>query len=241
MSNAAEPGRARPVTIEVRTMGRTLDDTDVDRWELKAARRALRNLRTIAAGQPLMDLLADQISEGDRYHKALIGASDGTYRESKAEMTVRGITGTELAEWFRSRFTTGTLADKMAMLFAHPEHYVQPPDFANGGNVEPIGGHLARFKADMGPELPEAVAAFLDPSYPVTLASAVLMLADDTPFAYCLHQARDTEYGSEVVVRVLYSSAAPDAMIEGHCEHLAVEFRSWIRDAAETVTAGRTG
>lgn len=239
MSNTTEPRTARHVTIEVRTMGRTLDDTEVDRWELKAARRALRNLRTIAAGQPLMDLLADQIAEGDRYHKALIEASDGSFRESRAEMSVRGITGTELSGWFRRKFTTGTLADKMSMLFAHPEHYVQPPEFETGGNVEPIGGHLARFRADMTPELPEAVAIFLDPAYPVTLAKAALMLADGTPFAYCLHQARDTEDGAEVVLRVLYSSAAPDTMIEGHCEHLAVEFRSWIRDAATEVTEGR--
>lgn len=227
--------QADPVTVEVRTMGREFGEADVDRWELEAARRALRNLRTVAAGQPMMDLLAGQIADGDRYHKALIEASDGTYREAKTELTVRGISGTRLADWFRNRLTTGTLADKMSMLFAHPEHYVQPPDFPQGGNVEPIGGHLARFTANMTPELPPAVSAFLDDSYPITLAKAVLMLADKTPFAYCLHQARDTDYGSEVVVRVLYSSEAPDALIEGHCEHLAVEFRNWIRDAAASL------
>ena len=122
----------------------------------------------------------------------------------------------------------------MSMLFAHPEHYVQPPEFPKGGNVEPIGGHLARFTAEMRPELPPAVAAFIDDSYPITLANAILMLADGTPFAYCVHQARDTSYGSEVVVRVLYSSEAPTSMVEGHCQHLAIEFSNWIRDAART-------
>ncbi|WP_173867890.1 hypothetical protein SALCHL_001843 [Streptomyces albus subsp. chlorinus] len=42
----------------------------------------------------------------------------------------------------------------------------------------------------------------------------------------------DTGTGADVVVRVIYPSAAPDSTIEGHCEHLAIEFRSWIRNAA---------
>lgn len=97
---------------------------------------------------------------------------------------------------------------------------------------ETIGGHLTRFKVSVADELPPPVGAFLDGSFPVTLMNALLSLDDGTPFAYCLHQARDTATGADVVVRVVYPSAAPDSMIEGHCQHLAIEFRSWIRNAA---------
>ncbi|WP_020556857.1 hypothetical protein [Embleya scabrispora] len=117
------------------------------------------------------------------------------------------------------------------LLNAHPEHYVEPPNYT-GGMVETIGGHLTRFKVSIPRELPQPVGAYLDASYPVTLMNALLSLDDGTPFVFCLHQARNTETGADVVVRVIYPSAAPDSMIEGHCEHLAIEFRSWIRNAA---------
>ncbi|MFI0483720.1 hypothetical protein [Actinomadura sp. 9N215] len=219
------------VTVAVRTLGATFDESAVDRWELKAARRALKNLKTVADGQVMMDLLAEQIDAGDRFHRELVEASGGTYRESRTEFTVRGLSGTDLAGWFRSQTATGRFQDKVLLLNAHPEHYVEPPDYT-GGMVETIGGHLTRFKVAVARELPPPVSAYLDPSYPATLMNALLSLDDGTPFAYALHQARDTDTGADVVVRIIYPSAAPDSMIEGHCEHLAVEFRSWIRNAA---------
>ncbi|MYS86689.1 hypothetical protein [Embleya scabrispora] len=231
MSNEVDVQPSGPVTVDVHTMGRTFDESAVDRWELEAARRALRNLKTVAAGQVMMDLLAERIDAGDRFHKGLVEASGGTYRESRTEFTVRGLGGTELADWFRSQAGTGRFRDKTLLLDAHPEHYVEPPIYT-GGMVETIGGHLTRFKVSVADELPPSVGAFLDGSFPVTLMNALLSLDDGTPFAYCLHQARDTAGGADVVVRVVYPSAAPDSMIEGHCQHLAIEFRSWIRNAA---------
>ncbi len=219
------------VTVEVRTMGHTVDESVVDHWELKAARRALRNLKEVAGGQAMMDLLAGQIEDGDRYHREMVAASDGGYRESRAEFAVRGLSGTELAQWFQGQAATGRFQDKALLLNAHPEHYVEPPQYP-GGMVETIGGHLTRFRVAVAKELPAAVAAYLDAAYPVSLMNAELSLDDGTPFAYCLHQARDTDTGADVVVRVIYPAAAPDSMIEGHCEHLAIEFRSWIRNAA---------
>ncbi|MEU7045463.1 hypothetical protein AB0A77_31010 [Streptomyces varsoviensis] len=220
-----------PVTVDVHTMGRTYDETAVDQWELAAARRALKNLKSVAGGQVMMDLLADQIAAGDRFQKELIEASAGTYRESRTEFTVRGLSGTGLAAWFQAQAATGRFQDKALLLNAHPEHYVEPPTYT-GGMVETIGGHLTRFKVSVARELPPLVAEYLDASYPVTLMNALLSLDDGTPFAYCLHQARDTATGADVVVRVIYPSAAPDSMIEGHCQHLSIEFRSWIRNAA---------
>lgn len=219
------------VTVDVHTMGRTFDESAVDRWELEAARRALKNLKSVAGGRVMMDLLAEQIEAGDRFQKGLVEASGGAYRESRTGFTVRGLSGTDLAAWFQGQAATGRFQDKTLLLNAHPEHYVEPPDYT-GGMVETIGGHLTRFTVSVARELPPRVAAFLDPSYPVTLMNALLGLDDGTPFAYCLHQARDTGTGADVVVRVVYPSAAPDSMIEGHCEHLAIEFRSWIRNAA---------
>ncbi|TDD95841.1 hypothetical protein [Actinomadura rubrisoli] len=216
-------------TIDFHTLGRTLDDATVDRWELKAARRALMNLKTLAGGQRMMELLAEQIDAGDRFHRELVAASGGTYRESRADLTVRGLSGTDLAAWFRSQLTANGFEDRV-FFAAHPEHYVQPPNYT--GLVETIGGHTTRFKVALGRELPPPVRAYADPSYPLTLGTASFTLDDGTPVAYALHQARDTDTGADVALRIIYPSAAPDSMIEGHCEHLAIEFRNWIRNAA---------
>ncbi|KUL63576.1 hypothetical protein [Streptomyces sp. NRRL S-1521] len=220
-----------PVTIDVHTMGRTVNESTVDQWELKAARRALTNLKSVVGGHVMMDLLAGQIEAGDRYYKELVAASGGACRESRTEFTIRGLSGTALANWFAAQAGTGRFQDKSLLVNAHPEHYVEPPTYT-GGMVETIDGRLCRFQVSVARELPATVAAFLDDSYPVTLMNALLSLDDGTPFAYCLHQARDTAAGANVVVRVIYPSAAPDSLIEGHCEHLAIEFRSWIRNAA---------
>jgi hypothetical protein len=221
-------------TVVVKTMGREFDETAVDQWELAASRRALRNLKTIAGGQIMMDLIAEQVAEGDRYQKSIIEESGGRFRESRTEFTVRGLTGTQLATWFQAQAGSGEFADKSLLLNAHPEHYVEPPAY-RGGMVEMIGGHLTRFKVSVAREIPPQVAVFRQPEYPITLMNALLSLDDGTPFAYCVHQARDTDDGADVVVRVVYPAAAPDALIEGHCEHLAIEFRSWIRNAAASL------
>lgn len=221
------------VTVTVRTKGDTFDEATIDRWELEAARRALKNLKAVAGGNVMMSLLGGQIDDGDRYQKALVNASNGRYRESQAEFTVQGLSGTELANWFHGQAATGRFQDKALLLNAHPEHYFEPLEYV-GGMVETIDGHLTRFKVTVARELPDAIAAYRDDRYPITLMNALLSLDDGTPFAYCVHQARDTISGADVVVRVIYPSAAPDSLIDEHCEHLTVEFRSWIRNAASS-------
>lgn len=221
----------KAVEVHAHTMGGTFDDSAVDRWELQAARRALRNLKTVIGGHLMMELLADQIDAGDQFHRDLVTASGGTYRDSSTVLVVDGLGGTELLGWFGSRIGAGEFDDKLLLVSAHPEHYVEPPSYA-AGMVETIGGHLTRFRVALAGELPGAVSEYLDPTYPLTLVTAVLSLDDGTPFAYCLHQARDTETGADVSLRIVYPSAAPDTMIEGHCQHLAIEFRSWVRNAA---------
>lgn len=231
MSSHAQAESATGVTIDVKTLGGSFDESTMDQWELNAARRALRNLKTLVGGQSMMDLLAEQIEAGDRFHKHLVSASGHTYRVSRADLTVRGLSASALVNWFQSQVGAGRFDDKQLLIAAHPEHYVEPPSYA-AGMVEMIGGHLTRFKVALAGELPAAVREYLDESYPLMLVTAVLSLDDGTPFAYCLHHARDTAEGAEVSVRIVYPSAAPDSMIDGHCEHLAVEFRSWIRNAA---------
>jgi hypothetical protein len=223
-------GHSQGLTLEARSQGQTVDDRGIDGWELKAAKRVLRNLKTLLAGQAMMDLLADQIREGDQFHKALIAQSDGKYRESHTDMWVPGFRAQQLIDSMARGFTKGF--DVQETLASHPEHYVLPPQY-QAGMVETIGGLPTRFKVRGGmsvAELPAAIVAYVDPSYPISMPG-VLYLDDDTPFAYAVHQLRDTDDGCELALRIIYPAAAPDIMIQEHCEHLAIEFRAFIRQA----------
>jgi hypothetical protein len=216
--------------FEVRSQGQTLDDAGIDAWELKAAKRALRNLKTLLAGQPMMDLLADQMRESDHFHKALIAQSDGKYRESRTDLRVPGFRAQQLIDSMERQFAKGF--NVQATLASHPEHYVLPPQY-KAGMVETIGGLPTRFKVlplSTVADLPAPIAAYVDPSYPIAMLG-VLSLDDDMPFAYAVHQLRDTDEACELALRIIYPAAAPDSMIQEHCEHLAIEFRDFIRQA----------
>lgn len=221
---------AKPLNIAFIKDGETFNDTAVDGWELKAARRILMNLKTLLQGQPMLDLIADQIEEGDKFHRNLVATSNGEYRESHIDLRVEGFSGKTLIQSLGKQMASGV--DAKAQFAAHPEHYALP--LAYMGMVETIGAHPTRFKVSAATSLeglPEAVAAFADPSYPLTMVGK-LRLEDDTPFAFAIHQLRDTDDGScEIALRLIYPKAAPDFMIEEHAEHLAIEFRSYIRQA----------
>ena len=52
--------------------GESVDNNQVDSWELKSSHRALKNLKTLLAGQPMLDLIKNQIEEADIYYKDII-------------------------------------------------------------------------------------------------------------------------------------------------------------------------
>lgn len=76
----------------------------------------------------MMGLLAKQIEAGDRHHREIAQASSGAWKVSQARIAVRGLSGSELAEWFRGQAARGRLQDKLLLLNAHPRHYVDPPE-----------------------------------------------------------------------------------------------------------------
>ncbi|KAL5345479.1 hypothetical protein ACLOAV_009229 [Pseudogymnoascus australis] len=138
--------------------GQKLSTGEIDAWELKAARRGLQNLKTLLEGQPMLDLLAKQIEEGDTYFKSLIAESNGQFKESRVDFRAKGITSSQFLEWFKivdAKETPDTIRrfylDIMAP--AHPEHYAPGPYPV--GIVETIGQHICRVRIDNTVEVPQ--------------------------------------------------------------------------------------
>jgi hypothetical protein len=121
-------------------------ESDVDKWELKASRRALGNIKTLLYGQPMLDLIRAQCEEGDRYFKSILAVSEGRWEECVTDLHVSGMKVAEVMS-LRHRLL-GLLRDQMStrfLLHIHPEHYTVPP-YDSEGIIEVIGEHMARLR-----------------------------------------------------------------------------------------------
>ena len=65
-----------------------------------------------------------------------------------------------------------------------------------------------------------------------------LTLPDGTIIGHALHQFQETETGFDALLAIYFPAAAPEDLIEGHRQHLAVEFTNWITAAG--ISHGRT-
>ena len=216
--------------------GQALSTGEVDAWELKAARRGLQNLKTLLEGQPMLNLLAKQMEEGDTYFKGLIAKSNGQFKESRVDFKAKGITSSQFIEWFKVVGAKETPEGKRrfylkTMAPAHPEHYALGPYPI--GIVETIGQHICRVRIDNVVEVPDFVREYGDPTYDKKLP-VTCYLDDGTLFFYGFQELRDSEDGCDFRFRILFPAASPQILFDEHTEHLAIEFRSWIAAAFES-------
>lgn len=216
--------------------GKAVSTGEVDAWELKAAQRGLQNLKTLLEGQPILDLLAKQMEEGDIYFKGLIAKSNGQFKESRVDFKAKGITSSQFIEWFKVVDTKETPEGIRRfyleiMAPAHPEHYALGPYPI--GIVETIGQHICRVRMDNVVEVPDFVQEYGDPTFEKKLP-VTCYLDDGTLFFYGFQELRDSADGCDFRFRILFPAASPQILFDEHTEHLAIEFRSWITAAFES-------
>lgn len=103
------------------------------------------NLKTLLEGQLMLKLLAKQIEEGDANFKGLIADSKGRFKECRIDSSAKGITSSQMLEWFKTADAKETCEEKRRFYLdiiapAHPEHYSPSP--YSIGIVETIGEHI---------------------------------------------------------------------------------------------------
>lgn len=222
---------------------RQVTNDEVDSWELKASRRALKNLRTLLVGQPMVDLVRPQVEAADAFYRSVIATSNGEYQESRIDASVQGLAVSDFLQWHTDWLKQlNTPQDKEAfylqvMMPAHPEHYYLPEYPV--GITETIGGHIARVRLHNDTALPESVLAYADPSYkPVHFVGS---LASGETLFYVLQEFKDVEDGAHFILRLLFPASAPQIFFDEHAEHLAIEFRSFMTAAFESKQARLQG
>ncbi|MFV8230018.1 hypothetical protein [Mycolicibacterium fortuitum] len=219
----------------------TLTDTDIDAFELEASRRILLNLRELLFGQPMLDLIRDQVDASTRRYQDAVAASGGEYQVGQIILGVKGISAKELFPWIAANIGAAMAAGddderkrtlSSSFVFPmHPEHYAMAP--GGVGVIETMGGAPTLTYVGHFPDgaMPEFVAELIDPSYEfVNAGRGVLSVGGEQ--SYVLQQFKDTTDGLEANLRIWYPTASPASAIEEHLKHYAVEFRNAIRMAA---------
>lgn len=235
MTTTTKPARTSG-TIDIAVVaGPTSPGTTAD-WELFFARRALANLKSRLGQQTLLELLEPDIAASASTLKAWADSSRGQWRAALTQLQVRGISASEFVAYFMS--ITG---EQPKLLAAQPEHFVLD-ETGNGPShvirvVENLGRYISDFYITFTGE--DQAVAELNPDYPTRMIGSVA-LADGTTIGHALHQFRETTDGFDALLAIYFPAAAPEEFIEGHRQHLAVEFTNWIVGAAESVDGPAT-
>ncbi|MGW8727096.1 hypothetical protein ACWGNF_13855 [Streptomyces sp. NPDC055808] len=219
-----------PVTVTL-TSGPAGAGT-IDDFELFYARRALDRFRTRLGRQGLLDLLAEDIEEGNAFLRESALASEGRFKAGTTVLTTQGLSSAAFLAWMDKAFA----GDEKALLAAHPEHYVMGTDDIGARVVENIGPHVADFYmggwgTDKMAWAEDADELLPESEYPRKMSSN-LFLTDGTIVGRALIQFGDTTDGFTANLTVYFPVTCPDDVLDHHLRHYAVEFRNWIVAAA---------
>lgn len=131
------------------------------------------------------------------------------------------------AKWYISKVKQN---DKLAMLFACPDHYLLGKAFSDGQEViETTGGTVLSSHFGINYENSAKLPIEKDPGYLVYFNGAAFndfgMIVGGTN-----HQLRTLKEGFEIHPKIFFPSILPSFMIREHRWHLACEFSNWITE-----------
>lgn len=206
-----------------------LEDKDLDRLELEAARRALALIKGKLGSKGLRELLAEELLAGDQLEREGVDDTTAEWEPVGFELDVHGLELNAWLEWIRAN-----LYDESLQFAVHPEHYVwtapakvdepdAPGDFVV---VEPLGGHMMRGYGRF--EDWDGMERYSDPDYP-TRIGIVGRLADGRVSLRSMWQFRETGDG----FRLRYQSLRPRAATNGtpDFDHAYLEYVRYLERA----------
>lgn len=209
------------------------DDSTIDRFEVRAAQRALALLKAKLGRERLLDLLADEIAAGEAYLRDQVARSAGEEMTGTTTLRAHGITAEQFTGWLSRAFERTDV-----LLAGHPEHYCI---HAGGGRiniVETLGEHVCSFYMR---EWDEATTT-AEPALPAEPNAthgrrSRMVLEDGTVMGGITNSFTDVEGGFTASLSVTLPASCSPMVIEHHLEHFAVEFHNWILRAASELAA----
>ncbi|WP_329064203.1 hypothetical protein [Amycolatopsis sp. NBC_01480] len=210
------------------------DDSMIERFEVRAAQRALALLKAKLGRERLLDLLADEIAAGETYLRDHVARSAGEETTGTTTLHGHGITAGQFTDWLSQAF-----GREDVLLAGHPEHY---SIHAGGGRVnivETLGDHVCSFYMR---EWDEATT----PSEPAGPDATYgrrsrIVLQDGTIVGGITNTCTDVEGGFTASLSVTLPASCGPTAVEHHLEHFAVEFHNWILRAASESSSRSEG
>jgi hypothetical protein len=196
--------------------------TPVKNWNFNTLRRTLVDLKRDIGANHMLDLLKDEIQQGQLAAKQYLSESRGETRPCSTVLLAPNLTGKEFVGQFPSVFY-GNYHD------VHPEHYAFGSEPAVGDaipdhfTVEFVGGGIHYVKILML-DSSKAVVDIESPYHLVALA----VTQDGTEISYITHQHVDTREGLEMRLHVEFPAAFTNEMVSRHQEHFAIEFNNAV-------------
>jgi hypothetical protein len=200
------------------------DHTSIDRYELEAARRALRLLKHSLGSDRLYTIARRQAAEGNAFYREHVKRSNGEQATGTVVLEADGLTVPVFGEWMSRLF-----ARHHALIDAHPEHYVIDSGDARGPHiVEMMGDHVVGFHMGVWDENSDGAG----------LRRSQMALDDDgTVFGAVAVAFRPAPNGMFAELSVTLPATCASRAVEQHLHHFAVEFRNWMALAATETRA----
>jgi hypothetical protein len=212
--------------------GKPVSSETLLKMEVRRARSMMAMLARKLDAEAMAKLFAEDLAANAGRH--LAWRREGKFAESIAHAHVAEGNAAEFLQWYATGYLQSNTA---AMLRAHPEHLgvMLFPDGRVG--VLEVTGHFDGH----GPELLRAkrledwtgVPIPLQPDMPYRLM-ARSESEDGQLIGYLLHEYRDTNPGFDARLAIYWSAGAPEEMVEGHADHLMVEFSNWYQMYLQT-------
>lgn len=209
------------------------DESTIERFEVRAAQRALALLKARLGRERLLDLLADEIAAGEAYLRDQVAHSAGEEMTGTTTLHAHGITAGQFTGWLSRAF-----GREEVLLAGHPEHY----SIHGGGRVnivETLGDHVCSFYM-RGWDEATTPAAPAGPSATYDRRSR-MVLEDGTIVGGITNSFTDVEGGFTASLSVTLPASCGPTVVEHHLEHFAVEFHNWILRAASESSARSDG
>ncbi|ETY72827.1 hypothetical protein [Lactiplantibacillus fabifermentans] len=178
----------------------------------------------------LKALYADSMKTADEMWQDIVAHSNGQYNEkvARAHLVISGVKITQFAKLAQ---VAGD--DPVVSLGANPEHFEVTNDATGQHGFETMGmyGEPTLMDLRMGiKNLPEPA----DHHYLKHMVGDSRLANDlEVVNAYAMHQVRPSLHGIEIASGAYFPSATPQALVDGHAIHLAIEFSNVFRALAD--------
>lgn len=207
-------------------------EADLARIENEARGRSSLLLREKLGSAAAIDLLKDEIEEGDRRWTEYVQMSRGRWKSNGFELDVKGFTSDSWLDWIAAN-----LDDELMHFSVHPEHYAwistaklgEDPSRGSHVIVEPVGDLMLRFYVHDHEW--EGMEEYFDEAYPKRRGTQ-LAVRDGTIVGKSISQCRDTDDGYRFRFQVFKPAALPDVDVVSHLDHAVVEYIHYMERAA---------